>query len=91
MKGSGGATPAIQNECLQILVEAEGVKGRYFRVENGTIILPMILYADNLSQPMKRFVKITWNGTCIREFSRDKFQIQLLDEETGNSMLGGVQ
>jgi len=91
VKGTGGVAAGLQSECLQILIEAEGVKGRFFRVENGKVILPVILYADNLPRPIKQFVEICWNGACVKDFSLDKFQVRMLDEKQGNALLGGVQ
>jgi hypothetical protein len=91
VKGTGGAAILTQKECLQILVEAEGVKGRFFRVENGKVILPAILYADNLPHPIKQFLEISWSGTCVKDFSPSKFQVRLLDEKQGNALLGGAQ
>jgi hypothetical protein len=90
VKGTGGPAAAVQTECLQILIEAEGVKGRFFRVENGKVVLPAILYADNLPRPIKHFVEISWNGTCVKDFSPEKFQVRLIDEKQGESLIGGV-
>jgi len=91
VKGTDTGTTVERNDCLQILIEAEGVKGRYFRVENGKVILPAILYADNLPRPTKYFVEICWNGICVNDFSPDKFQVRLLDDAQGNNQLGGAK
>jgi hypothetical protein len=89
--GPPGAGAAAQHECLKIMIEADGIKGRYFCIENGTIALPIILYADNLPRPIKKYVEISWGGACVTDFSPDKFQIRLLGEEQGKALLGGGQ
>jgi len=80
-------TTTVSNNCLQILVEAEGVKGRFYRVENGKILIPIIIYADNIPRPQKQYVEIYWNGVCIGDFSSANFQVRLLSENQGNSLV----
>ncbi len=89
--GGGVVTPATASICLQILVEAEGIKGRFFRVENGKTIIPVMLYADNLPRASKHYVEICWSGKSINEFSPSNFQICLLNEKQGNAIIGGAQ
>ena len=78
-----------QERCLQIRIEAEGVKGRFYRVKNGKILFPAIFYTDNLPKPIMHYIEICWNGTSVDSFSAENFQIQLLSEKAGKELLGG--
>ncbi len=83
-------TTTVSHNCLQILIEAEEVRGRFFRVENGKILIPIIMYADNIPRPQKQYIEIYWNGTCIGDFSPANFQLRLLSENQGDSMVRGL-
>ena len=80
-------TTTVSHNCLQILVETEGAKGRFYRVENGKILIPIIIYADNIPRPQKQYVEIYWNGECIGDFSSASFKVRLLSENEGNSLV----
>ncbi len=75
---------------LQVQIEAEGVKGRFFRVEKGTIVIPIILHADNLPRSMIEYVKICWQGESEKDLTPEKFQIKLLKKAEGNRLVGGA-
>jgi len=89
--GGGGVGPGTPSECLQILIEAEGVKGRFFRVENGKFLIPVVFYADNLPRALKSYLEICWRGAKVEDFSPANFQIRLLDRTQGDVILGGAQ
>lgn len=75
---------------LQVQVEAEGIKGRFFRVDKGKIILPIIVHADNLPRSIKKYVEICWRGNSEADFTPEKFQIRVLNEAEGMRLVGGA-
>ena len=76
--------------ALHILIEAEGTTGRYFCVGVGKFIYPLILYADNLPRPTKRYVEILWTGKAASDFGDACFDVRLLNEDEGYDLVGGA-
>lgn len=90
VSGTTSGTTLLPNFTLQVQVEAEGIKGRFFRVDKGKIILPIIVHADNLPRSIKKYIEICWRGDSVEDFTPEKFQIRLLNETEGKRLTGGA-
>jgi hypothetical protein len=76
-------------DCLFVLLEVEGVTGRFFCAESGKFLIPVVVYADNLTRPIKRFVEIYWTGVACSDVRNSNFAIRLLSEREGMELTGG--
>jgi hypothetical protein len=56
-------------------------KGIQLKLGQGTFILPVIIYADNLSRPAKYFVEIYWMGKDHKKYEASDFYVKLLSEK----------
>jgi len=88
--GTTEIAPASATDCLFVLLETEGVQGRFFCAETGKILMPVVLYADNLSSPMKWFVEVYWTGSACTDVKDANFTIRLITEEQGAKLIGGA-
>lgn len=85
-----GGTISSEGYYLQVQIEAEGVKGRFFRVDKGKIMVPILVHADNLQRSIKKYVEICWRGNTVADFTPDNFQIRILNEAEGMQIVGGA-
>lgn len=74
-----GATASPASEyVLFVAIEEPGIKGRLIRLGKGRFIIPVILIADNIRNPITVFVDIFWNGTDPNSMNSSNFYVKLL-------------
>jgi hypothetical protein len=78
----------LQTYSLYILVDAIGPKGQFISIDNGLVIFPIVIYAENISQPIKKFVEIFWDGDDPNNLDDSNFDVRLLSESDGKRKLG---
>ncbi|MEE9170265.1 MAG: hypothetical protein V3U73_10890 [bacterium] len=64
--------------AIFLSVEEPGQRGVYIKLGKGTFIIPVVLYADNLSKPIKKFLKIFWDGTHPDHMNTSNFYTIIL-------------
>lgn len=78
-------TPACS---LFIMIEER--KGVFLEVGHGKHIMPIVIYADNISKPVKKYLEIFWNGRSAKETDKAHFNIQLHTETQFKKLIGGA-
>jgi len=68
---------------LEVTVEAEGVRGKFAFLDKGKVLLPLLVYADNLGGVRKYYLDLFWDGTRPEDLTDQHFSIELLSEEQG--------
>lgn len=84
-----GARPR-QSYGLQVTVEAEGVRGKFAFLDKGKVLLPLLIYADNLSGIQKYYLELFWDGTKPEDLTEEHFSIRFLPEDQGAKLVKGV-
>ena len=80
--GEAGAR-RIQSYGLQVALEAEGVKGKFLFMDKGKVLLPLLIYADNVPKNQKYFLELFWDGMNPGDMGAEHFSIKLLSEADG--------
>lgn len=78
------------NYELFITIEERAQKGRYTPVGKGKLIFPIIIYAENLSNPIKKYIEIYWNGDTPDDIRASHFNICMANETELKRKVGGV-
>lgn len=73
---------------LEVAVEPEGVKGRFCFIDEGKVVLPFLLYADNLRSYEQKYVEMFWDGKSIDDFGPEHFGVKLLSKSEGDAIIG---
>lgn len=85
---SGTSTSAFG---LEMAVEPEGAKGRFCFLGAGRVVLPFLLYADNLRSYEQKYVEVFWNGESATDFGSEHFGVKLLSKEEGDALVRRAQ
>jgi hypothetical protein len=85
--GEAGAR-RVQSYGLQVALEAEGVKGKFLFMDKGKVLLPLLIYADNVPKFRKCFLELFWDGTGPGDMGAEHFSIKLLSEADGVRVMG---
>ena len=91
---TGGASSAPQPTKpvfgLEVSVEPDGVKGKFCFFGEGKIVLPFLVYADNLRSYEQKYVEMFWDGKSIADYGAQHFTVKLLAKKEGDSLVKGA-
>lgn len=73
---------------LYVWAEAYASKGKFHSIDKGHIVFPIVMYADNISIPMKQFIEIFWEGSNPEKITNANFDIKLLSIGEARKILG---
>lgn len=72
---------------LEVAVEPEGAKGKFCFIGRGKIILPFLVYADNLRSYEQQYVEIFWDGRSIDDYGVEHFSVKLIIRKDGDALV----
>ena len=75
------------SNCLYLMVDSLGGEGSLIKFEKGVILFPLVLYSENISAPIKKFMKIFWDGSELSDLGAAHFDMELLGEKDGNLLI----
>lgn len=78
------------NYELFLTIEERAQKGKYIPVGKGKLIFPIIVYAENLSNPIKKYIEIFWDADTPNDISASHFNICFVNETELKRKVGGV-
>lgn len=88
----GSQTSSISNGdpsySLYVWAEAYATKGIFHSIDKGNIVFPIVIYADNISIPLKYFVEVFWDGNNPGNIDKSNFDIKLLTVGEAKKLLG---
>ncbi len=78
------------NYELFVTVEERSQKGKYTPVGKGKLTIPIIVYAENLSTPIKKYIEIYWDGINPTDITTSHFNLCFIKENELSRKLGGL-
>jgi len=84
-------SPTQTAPSCSLFIMIEERKGVFLEVGHGKHVFPIVLYADNIPKPVKRYLEIFWNGKTAEQTDKAHFNIQLHTETQFKKILGGAK
>jgi hypothetical protein len=66
---------------LFLSINEPGEKGIYIKLANGTFLIPIILYGDNLSEALKYYIELYWIGNDPKKLEASNFYIRIVEND----------
>ena len=92
MSSASGSAPDSSKKgsqyTLNVLVGDRVAGSRTIPVKAGTVVLPVVVLADNLSKPIKKYIEIFWDGTNLDVSDPAHLNVSLIAETDFNARRG---